>query len=252
MTYRIINRKYLKSSEWLANVATMSWQQIQPPSRNGLHLQEFDLAAELNTALAEQQIRDVFEAIVQEAGNVPLQAIRVESDGRMAVAIHKAFHGITRREASDPDFWAYVTCFGCPWYVRWRWETSKRDALWNRFAGNIRRNAISRLWWWAEITCDHALPVDDPQRYKVTMNVRNRQSLMLWFIDCAFSGQTYIARKLAGLQEERALNDNYQKTICRTINRLARVVCLDLIQTEEQAEALCQHALKISQQLATQ
>jgi hypothetical protein len=167
----------------------------------------------------------------------------------MAIAVHKAFDGLTLREASDPDFWAYIACFGCAHYVRWRWETDKPAALWTRYAGNIRRNAVSRLWWWAEITCDLCKPLEDPHRYEITRNVRGRQSLMLWYVDCAFSGHPLVAHRLAALQEDRALNDTAQKDLCRTVNRLARVVCLDSISSQAQSDSLCERAHSISRLL---
>ena len=250
MTHRITDRKFLKNSEWLATVATSAWPEVQAPPREGLRLQQFDLAAHVNTALAAQQIKDAFQSVVQEAGDSRSRGDRVASDGRMAVAVHKSLDGLTVREASDADFWAYLACFGCPQYVRWRWEPRGVGALWTRFAGNTRRSALSRLWWWAEITCDHARQTTDPQRYSITRNVRDRQSLMLWFIDCAFSGHSLIAHKLAAFQQQHSLNDIAQKAICRTVNRLARVVCLDSIGTERESEALCERALRISQLLS--
>jgi hypothetical protein len=170
----------------------------------------------------------------------------------MAVAIHKSLDGLTHREASDPEFWAYLACFGCAQYVRWRYDTPKIAALWARFAGNTRRNAVSRLWWWADITCDHEKPTADPRRYQATRNVRGRTSLMLYFVDCAFSGHALVAHNLAALQGQHSLNDTAQKAICRTVNRLARVVCLDSIQSESESDALCQRALAISQLLSVQ
>ncbi|MBI3851389.1 MAG: hypothetical protein HY298_14095 [Verrucomicrobia bacterium] len=165
------------------------------------------------------------------------------------MALHKALNGLTVREASDADFWAYIACIGCPQYVRWRWDTPLPNTLWIRFAGNIRRNALSRLWWWAEITCDHTRSEDDPQRYDVTKKVRGRQTLMLWFGDCAFSGHMVVAQRLAALQEAQSLNDPAQAGICKTVNRIARVVCLDSLNTESESDALCRRALSISRML---
>jgi hypothetical protein len=144
----------------------------------------------------------------------------------------------------------YLSCVACPKYVRWRWNTPKTDAFWTRLAGNTRRNALSRLWWWAEITHDAAQLMGSPDRYSITKKVDGRQSLMLWLVDCAFSGQPKIVRELSAIQEAESLNDSAQKKICRSVNRLARVVCLDALSTDEEAKALCGRALQVSQLLA--
>lgn len=249
MSNRITNRKLLKTSAWLANVAVASWREVQPPPVDGLKLRQLDLVSNLNVALAVQNIRDAFDLAVGEVGESPARDDRVATDGKMAVAIHKALDGLTVREASDADFWAYMACFGCAQYVRWRWDTPNPGPLWSRFAGNIRRNAVARLWWWAEITRRHSIANDNPRHYEVTKKVRGRQTLMLWFVDCAFSGHAMVAHELAALQETVSLNDPAQAAVCRTVNRLARVVCLDSITTAPESETLCQRALAISRLL---
>lgn len=250
MSQRITNRSSLKNGDWLSNAALTNWQEIPPAPHEGLRTQDFDLAQNINANLAVQHIKDAFERQVSLVGENPSTGERVATDGAMAVAVHKAFDGLTIREASDADFWASITCFGCPKYVRWRWTTNKSGALWTRYAGNIRRNAISRLWWWAEITCDHSKTLDDSHRYDITRNVQDRQSLMLWYIDCAFSGLPLLAHRLAAFQQQHDLDDRRQKDICRTVNRLARVVCLDSIVSAAASDALCKRAHEISQLLA--
>ena len=249
MIHKLTNRKAVKSSEWLQQIASQEWKLAESPSHEALKIQQFDFAANLNDGLIIQKVKDAFQAVVESVDDPPTEAQRVGSDGQMAVALHKALDGLTPREASDPDFWAYLSCVGCPKYVRWRWNTSKPDALWTRIAGNIRRNALSRLWWWAEITYDAAKPLGNVERYKITKNVQGRQSLMLWLIDCAFSGHAKIVHHLSAIQEAEPLNDSQQKKICRSVNRLARVICLDALSEEVDAEALCNRALEVSELL---
>jgi hypothetical protein len=73
---------------------------------------------------------------------------------------------------------------------------------------------------------------------------------MLWLVDCAFSGQPKIVQELSAIQENKSLNDSAQKKICRTVNRLARVVCLDVLSADDEAKALCNRALQVSELLA--
>jgi hypothetical protein len=249
MIHKLTNRNALKANDWLQVVMQQDWKQVEPPPNEKLKIQQFDFAANLNDGLVIQKIKDSFQSIVQSISDPPSMAERVGSDGQMAVVLHKALHGLTAREASDPDFWAFLSCCGCPKYVRWRWNTDKPDAFWKRIAGNIRKNALSRLWWWADVTCNHALPLSDPLRYTVTKKVHERQTLMMWFVECAFSGHALITNQLAAFQEAHELNDPEQRAICRTVNRLARIVCLDSIETDEKSKVLCQRALDISRLL---
>ncbi|MDB6017864.1 MAG: hypothetical protein JWR19_2353 [Pedosphaera sp.] len=250
MMQRLTNRNHLKKLDWLSQVAQRDWREVEPLQADGLKIQQLDVAANLQMGLVIQYIKDAFENINPMLQDPPSRDERVGSDGQMAVAIHKALNGMTPREASDADLWAYLACMGCPRYVRWRWNTQDVAPLWTRFAGNIRRNALSRLWWWAEITHDPTKLIDNPQRYVVTKDVQNRQSLMLWFIDCAFSGHASIVYHLSALQKSHSLNDTEQKAVCRSVNRLARVVCLDSLPHSAEVEALCDRALQIGQLLA--
>lgn len=242
---RIVDRKHVRGTEWLTDTATNAWRNVSAPSVTGFKIQQFDTDANLDSGLAIQGIKDSFERITLHMGDPPSRTERVGSDGEMAASLHKVLDGLSRREASDADFWAYLCCFGCPQYVRWRWTTNKAGALWSRYAGNIRRNALARLWWWAEVTCDPAKALGDAKRYAITRQVEDRQSLMLYFGDCAFSGHLLLARGLCDLQEQRGIDDDKQKKLCRSINRLARVVCLDALD-DQSAARVCQQALDLS------
>jgi hypothetical protein len=250
MIHKLTNRNALKTSEWLQQIVQQEWKLAEPPPTEESGIQQFDIAANLNEGLVIQKVRDGFQSIVESADDPATEAQRVGSDGQMAALLHKSLDGLTRREASDPDFWAYLSCVACPKYVRWRWITSKPEAFWTRVAGNIRRNALSRLWWWAEITNNPALPIGNPDRYAITKNVKDRQTLMMYLVDCAFSGQPKIVRELSAIQEIESLDDPAQRKICRSVNRLARVVCLDALSTDQEAKALCNRALQVSRLLA--
>jgi hypothetical protein len=243
---RLAERNRLKASDWLLDTTTEDWRRVEAPPREGLKIQQFDLDANLNGGLVVQSIKDVFDRILTGVGDPPSRTERVGSDGEMAAAVHKAVDGLTRREASDPDLWAHLCCFGCPKYVRWRWTTNKPGAMWLRYAGNIRRNALARLWWWAEVTHNPTKSLGDPKRYEITREVEDRQSLMLYFGDCAFSGHGLLAHGLCDLQDEQSINDDNQKKLCRSVNRLARVVCLDCLDDNFAADKVCKQAFQLS------
>lgn len=111
-----------------------------------------------------------------------------ELDGDMAALIHKEMN-LTRRVASFASFWHYCTLFEYLDYVEWRWyKADKKLINKDRVLGQWRRNALGRLWWWAEITFDANL--DDP--YKWTKRCSKSQELMLHAVDDFIGGDNGI------------------------------------------------------------
>jgi Family of unknown function (DUF6339) len=78
------------------------------------------------------------------------------SDSWLAPRVHATLR-LTRREAADPRIWAYLAAVALPDYVRWRWRNAddpKAPVAIDRFMGKAATNAVSRLWWVAELTRD--------------------------------------------------------------------------------------------------
>ena len=79
------------------------------------------------------------------------------SDAWLAPRVHATVR-LTRREAADPRIWAYLATVALPDYVRWRWRDLGPPGVpvaIDRFVGvNVGANAVSRLWWAAELTRD--------------------------------------------------------------------------------------------------
>jgi Family of unknown function (DUF6339) len=69
-----------------------------------------------------------------------------ESDAWLAPRVHSLLR-LTRREAADRGPWSYLAVVEFPEYVRWRWGTTLE-----RFTGTDVNQALSRLWWGAELT----------------------------------------------------------------------------------------------------
>jgi hypothetical protein len=81
-----------------------------------------------------------------------------ESDAWLAPRVHATLR-LTRREAADRRIWAYLATVALPDYVRWRWkapEDRRSPIAIDRFVGDDATNAMSRLWWTAELTRDGA------------------------------------------------------------------------------------------------
>jgi len=160
--------------------------------------------------------------------------------------MHKEMAGITQREAADASLWAYLATFCSAGYVKWRWP----DSVALRYAGNIRRNALARLWWWAEVTHNPEKEIDDPERYKTTLVTEGRSDFILYVGDCAFSGNRDLLHHLSNLQQIKAKGSKDQQRLCRAINRIARVTCLDGLGSDSQMNMLCKRAYQISLQLS--
>lgn len=245
MIHKLTNRSHLRASSWLAEVFTLDWRNIQRPPREGMGIQASDLVRNIDGDAVAHRIQDAFLEIAERAAT---PSERVESDGHMAEFVHKALDGMTLREASDADFWAYIVTYGCPQYPRWRWPGPRAD-LKNRYAGGIRDNAFAALWWWAEATHDSDRPLDDPNRYSETRIVSGRTSFVLYCVDCAFAGRKDLVRKLCDIQRREQLGDLPCKKLGRSVNRMARVACLDSLRDQNEVIQFSERAYQVSRQL---
>lgn len=72
---------------------------------------------------------------------------RPESDAWLAPRVHASLR-LTRRQASEYGIWEWLAMGPLQEYVRWRWPAKAE-----RFtSSDMNRQAISRLWWGAELT----------------------------------------------------------------------------------------------------
>ncbi|MFW5921281.1 MAG: DUF6339 family protein, partial [Polyangiales bacterium] len=94
-----------------------------------------------------------FDAVLDEA-IASTEAYDTAIDRWVAPRIHRALP-LTRREASDPAVWRYLTVVHRPDFVRHRWEHRSLSTMRSRFWSLGTRpdsNALARLWWIAELT----------------------------------------------------------------------------------------------------
>ena len=71
-------------------------------------------------------------------------------DGWFAPRVHSILR-LPRRIAADKGVWFWLATTAFKPYVEWRFERAKPDAPWWRYNGELLRNAVSRLWWGAEM-----------------------------------------------------------------------------------------------------
>ena len=87
--------------------------------------------------------------------------VHYSTDYILARKVHQFLsdNGMTRKIAGDMNIWHYMSFVEFKNYVTARWgELNVRPAVKNRYFGRIGRNAISRLWLWADLT---VIPSDD-------------------------------------------------------------------------------------------
>ncbi len=238
------------TSPWLTEVIKTAAPGIQAPPKGTFRVQRMDTLAGLDYDVIAASLKAAYLEQMRAYGDIPDKNKRTESDGVMAVDVHRAFAGLTSREACDPGLWAWFTVFAVPGYVHWRWPTGSLPALAGRMAGNIRRNALARLWWWAEVTHDPEKEIDDQDRYKTTLVTEGRSDFILYVGDCAFSGNRDLLHHLSNLQQTEAKGSKEQQRLCRAVNRIARVICLDSLDVDLQMRMLCERAYQISQNLS--
>ena len=107
-----------------------------------------------------------------------------KDDAENAILIHGWLKGLSRAEANDPRLWVTLTHREFFHYVRKRWsitrETSANSIL-SRFffsGSGIQartRNAISRLWWLAELSHEPGVEEDPYGLLKLTMRLQDMQ-----------------------------------------------------------------------------
>jgi hypothetical protein len=133
------------------------------------------------------------EARIEELGE-ELEAIKGQYDrydphidAEAAPHVHRCLD-ISRRVASDPGVWHYLTTVHYPGFVRHRWEYNTKRAMTEKFlaAGrDIYSNALHRLWWIAELTYQEG--DSESQGYDLTQRVLRNQTLANRIFDRDFA-----------------------------------------------------------------
>lgn len=139
----------LEQAGLLATTQFLSKNPPPPPSLNELRF--WGEGPEPDTSALRTEIRTIMEAWANDPPG---------SDGLAAASIHRCLR-LTRREAAEMRFWHYLSLVKLPDYISWRYfdpQSGKTNK--HRFVGYLDDNALSRLWWFAELTINQAN--DDP------------------------------------------------------------------------------------------
>lgn len=115
-----------------------------------------------------QQLDTRVRAVIGEYGEFDTSMDKV-----LATDVHRLLD-VTRRVAADPGLWHWLAIVRYPDFVRHRWEYRSEEAMREKFLGagsDLYSNALHRLWWVAELTCEG----DD---YSTTRTVFSNQTMV--------------------------------------------------------------------------
>ncbi|MHC4263734.1 MAG: DUF6339 family protein [Planctomycetota bacterium] len=150
-----------------------------------------------------------------------------ETDGPNALALRRHCR-FDLRTASDPQVWHYATVVRFRDYVHARWNPVKEE----RILGNVRRNALARLWWTA-----HTLDADDgASDDEIVKALGSSARLALQIVDFnGFHGRPWLARAvvrhlLSEVQGE--LSDKRVDAFFKALGQLSAVRVLERFQDD--------------------
>ncbi|MGP0065014.1 MAG: DUF6339 family protein [Isosphaeraceae bacterium] len=139
-----------------------------------------------------------------------------ESDAWLAPRVHATLR-LTRREAADRRIWESLAVVELPDYVRWRWRNLEDDGPpvpIDRFLGDEATNALSRLWWAAELTRNAAdygptVKMLASPRFSeswLRLDLMHHRAAALAVVDLLGSGEDETAATDAGPSTARAVD----------------------------------------------
>ena len=165
-----------------------------------------------------ESIAKIFSDAVDDGKAIP------QNDSELAIKLHKLLP-LTRFEASRVEFWHHLSIDYCSDYISQRWGHTKDYS--QRYHLRWSRNAIGRLWWWAELTKQ-----DGKNPYRLTAAI-NDARFQLWIIDKLAAGHSILVSELCEsflenyewAKKHVGQLDDFTNEIWRHINiRLATVV----------------------------
>jgi hypothetical protein len=170
-------------------------------------------------------------------------AIDAATDAEFAPSIHQTFCDLPRRVLLDNRFWQWLACMEMRDYVRLRWA-SKVDfgvdpvltpAQQARFLGNrglngMGRNALSRLFWTAEVMGDAQ---DD---YGLTRRLLAKQDLTVGVIERSFGLIPAVARACARNLVD--VSEDEHREALKRLNLRASTVALEGASEDDVARLL--------------
>jgi hypothetical protein len=158
-----------------------------------------------------------------------------QSDPWLAPRVHATVR-LTRREAADRRIWPYLTVVELADYVRWRWRDLDHGEVpvpIDRFLGEDSKNALSRLWWAAELTRNGA-------DYRPTVRALSESRFLVSWLK--LNALHHKAVALAAVEFLDSLpadgpRDRQGKVMARALNVVLRTLSLDALSASAAPDA---------------
>ena len=128
----------------LAYLESIGWPRVDEAFRAGTA--RFD-TSDVTSPFARDVDLEPLRNVIAHATSTTYGSV-ADSDAWLAPRVHATLR-LTPREAADRRVWAYLGIVTAADYVRWRFG---REAPRERFIGRDDTQALSRLWWGAELT----------------------------------------------------------------------------------------------------
>lgn len=145
-----------------------------------------------------------------------------DTDAWLAPRFHFLFR-VSRRTAADRGMWAWLAMTICRDYVKWRFASEGSVKAW-RYYGDLLRNAVSRIWWGAEM-------VRNGPSYEYVPLVFSRVRTAQFALELSYSRYRPAAiaftRVAEGIDGEEALNDAVMKDLSKNINAYLSLTALE-------------------------
>lgn len=141
------------------------------------------------------------------------------SDAWLAPRVHAALR-LRRSEAADRRLWTWLAIVRYDSYVRWRWPGANGVTARKRFIGSDRDNALSRLWWGAELTRNGS-------DYGAVSDAFSRQDISnTWFVLDAFHNR---AAALAAMRLLPKMGSKPINRLSSAFNHVLTTIMLDSV-----------------------
>lgn len=144
-----------------------------------------------------------------------------ELDSWLAHRLHFAIR-VPRRIAADRWFWAWLALTVGPSFVRHRFKDKQGEVTEWRYTGVLTRNALSRLWWGAEM-------VRNGPDYSHVPLVFRRVRTAQWALELKYSWYRPAPIAFTRVAEagSKPLSDDAMKTLSKKINAYLSLTVLE-------------------------
>jgi uncharacterized protein DUF6339 len=180
------------------------------------------LGPDVRSGRAEAALED-YQVILDEAMSVDTELLtglleyaldlEMEKDGELdqwlAPRVHFALR-LPRRIAGDRGFWTWLTLKIGMRYTLHRWGSGENVTMY-RYTGDFKRNALSRLWWFAEMA-------RNGPSYADVQNVLRDASTAQYAMELKYSMYRPAVIAFGRVAAERTLGFEQLKSLSKRIN----------------------------------